>query len=110
MTHTPQPHWVDTIGLGAGILGMSIACWLQLVTRRDVDDGWVILFLAIGLGLSLINVEPLWPPGNEIILIARAAGYLLIILFELAVAYHVHTTHTAGDRYNDDSTVHDNYD
>jgi hypothetical protein len=93
MTHTPSPHWVDIIGLAAGLLGMSIATWLQLVTRRDVDEGWVVLFLAIGLGLTFINVEPLWPSGSEIILIARAAGYLLIICFEIAMAYHVHTTY-----------------
>jgi hypothetical protein len=95
--HTPSPHWVDFIGLTAGILGMSIACWLQLVTRRDVDVGWVILFLTVGLGLTLVNIQPLWPTRNEAILIASAAGYVLVICFEIAMAYHVHTTYTPDD-------------
>lgn len=44
-----------TVGMLAGVLGVGIAVWLQMVATRKCPPKYVVLFFGFGAGLMLVN-------------------------------------------------------
>ena len=88
MGYTLVPHWVDTLGLVAGGLGVSIAVWLQLVTPRRIRSRYVTAFLALGSALILINLGPV-VEGPFLVVAARTAAYISLIVAQTYLGYRV---------------------
>lgn len=88
MAHLGAPHLINFLGLFAGALGVSIAIWLQFITRRTVRALYVTSFFVAGSSLMLLNLEPVWGHTDGV-LAARLVAYIALTTLEIYVGYRV---------------------
>lgn len=72
-------------GFFAGVLGLCIATYLQVIMARPCPAKWVVFFLLFGFGLASANVEaaieaPVW---------TAIMGNLVIVLAEVLLGWEV---------------------
>ena len=79
--HTAQQAFVDYIGLFGGVLGVSIAVYLQLISKEQVPWLFVAAFLTLGMALIGITTDVIL--GRQIAAAARAFAYVMLIGAEL---------------------------
>ena len=85
----------EIIGTIAGLVGVSLAVYLQLLNRRDVSVHYVVGFFVAGSALILMNPEAwLAVTFEPFITGARLLGAVLALVVELVAAAHVWATHS----------------
>jgi len=96
------PKWVSAVGMASGALGVSIAIWLQLVTRRRVDPVYVLSFLGCGVTLVLLNLDAVWGDAAGATIV-RGAVYLALLGVEAYLGYRVwrESSEAPGSASND---------
>lgn len=80
------PIIVDTVGLIAGMLGMSIAIYLQLLRKHLYSKGHVAGLYVFGAILVLVNMEHIFS-GAGYWEEMKLSMYMMVIIAELVVAY-----------------------
>lgn len=89
MSHIAAAHWVDWLGLLAGVIGVSIAIWLQLITQRRCKPRYVFGFFILGSTLILMNLGPVFPEKNGVVL-GKFVAYIVLIGAQFKVAHEVY--------------------
>lgn len=78
---------VNWFGTFAGILGVSIAVYLQLINPRQVEPGYVVAIFVAGAAVILV-FSPAWATASNTVFLKLAAA-LLFIVSELTAGYYV---------------------
>lgn len=81
---------INSLGTLGGALGMSIALWFQLVSKKDIHPGLVVSFFVVGLTMFLATLGPLAGTYEEALYL-RAFAYITFLMFELVAGYYVWT-------------------
>lgn len=80
---------VNFIGVMAGGISISIAVYLQMVVGRDCKPKWIMLYLAVGVALLLINSDP-YLASRAAILSLEGIAYVGIAVVEIYGAFKVY--------------------
>lgn len=88
MSHLAQPHWIELIGALIGTLGITIAIYLQLITRKDCPPRYVILFLVFGIAMIMMHSGPLVATREEMTFL-QITAYMILAILEIGTAYYV---------------------
>lgn len=89
MPHASSPHILDLLGAVGGALGLCIAIYLQLVTRRKVPVRYVLAFFVVGSLLLSLHAEAFPSLEPALVLSLRAVAIVGAILLELGGAWYV---------------------
>lgn len=87
MSHTATIHAINFIGGLVGVLGITIAIYLQLITDKICPPRYVILFLIFGVSMIMIN-SSLFINSAEL-LVLQFFAYVILALLELGTAYMI---------------------
>lgn len=82
-------HALEALGALAGVLGVSIALYLQLVSGRRVKARFVLGFYLVGVVFLLMHLRPL-SIGPTASAVGRAFGLTIVLAAELVAFYHVY--------------------
>lgn len=77
-----DPLTIKFVGAISGCIGVSIAIYLQTMTKRRCDPKWITAYLVSGLVLLLLNVQAA-SPGAKVVIGAELAAYAIVIAAEL---------------------------
>lgn len=83
-------HSLEALGALTGVLGVSIALYLQLISNRQVKPRYVVGFYLLGTGLLLLHLRPLPAFGPTASAVGRLLGLTIILAGELAAFHHVY--------------------
>jgi bacteriorhodopsin len=78
----------ETLGALVGVVGISIAVWLQLVSRKRTPARYVFAFFAFGAVFLLTNAGALNAPARPASLFGLL-GVLVALVFECGAAVFV---------------------
>jgi hypothetical protein len=87
MNHTVTAL-TETLGALVGVVGISIAIWLQLISRKRTPPRYVAMFFVFGSVFLLMNTGALDAPARPANLLGLL-GVLLALIFECGAAVHV---------------------
>lgn len=87
---------LELLGTLVGMVALSIALWLQMVSTRKVPAKYILGFAAIGILVILANMTGLGvePPVAETI---RAIALTLGLIGEIAAAYWIYRHESVED-------------
>lgn len=89
MSHTM--HFTHFMGAIVGVLGVSIAIYLQLITSKHCPIKYIVLFLVFGITMIMINSGPFIASSQQL-LILQFIAYLILAIIEIGTAYFIWRT------------------
>lgn len=89
MSHVAGPHVLDALGALAGALGIAIALFLSMVSRRDVPASWILAFFTTGSVLLFLHVEIFGGLAVSEVLFVRTVGIAVAFTAEVAALVYV---------------------
>ncbi|QPL12252.1 putative membrane protein [Halorubrum phage Hardycor1] len=80
---------VSILGAFVGVVGISIALWLQMVAPRKCHPRHVLAFFGFGSIFLLTNADAIALTG-PIVPASAALGLLVALVFEVAGAWYIY--------------------
>lgn len=79
---------LDVVGSVAGLLGVTLAIYLQLINPRRCHPGHVMALFAGGSALIMV-FSAAWVPNHHAVMALKAGSIILFVSLEAVGAYYV---------------------
>jgi len=78
------------LGSLTGAVGVSVAIYLQFITRRACPPGYVAMFFAFGASIITLNASTIVVIPDIVAAAVRLVAYAVIVSIELIAAHWVY--------------------